>query len=250
MKISPLSGNIGAEVSGVRLGDLDAATFEEVARALWAHQVLVFRGQDIDSEQHIAFGRRFGELHVHPAFSGVDRHPEILLIKNEGKAETITEVWHSDVSCDERPPSISVLRAIKVPSSGGDTMWASQYAALQSLSEGMRQMLEPLRAVHRKFDLEATHPVLRTHPQTGRKALYVNHGFTERFENMTTEESRPLLDYLVGVGSRPELTMRHRWQPADVVMWDNRCVMHYAVHDYGDAPREMQRVTVRGERPV
>ena len=92
--------------------------------------------------------------------------------------------------------------------------------------------------------------MLRTHPQTGRKALYVNHGFTERFENMTTEESRPLLDYLVGVGSRPELTMRHRWQPADVVMWDNRCVMHYAVHDYGDAPREMQRVTVRGERPV
>ena len=250
MKITPLTGNIGAEVNGVRLGDLNAATFEEIARALWAHQVLVFRGQDIDSEQHIAFGRRFGELHVHPAFSGVDGHPEILLIKNEGKAKTITEVWHSDVSCDERPPSISVLRAIEVPSSGGDTMWASQYAALQSLSEGMRQMLEPLRAVHRKFDLEATHPVLRTHPQTGRKALYVNQGFTERFENMTTEESRPLLDYLVGAGSRPELTMRHRWQPADVVMWDNRCVMHYAVHDYGDAPREMQRVTVRGEQPI
>ena len=249
MKTTPLTGNIGAEISGVRLGDLDAATFEEITRALWAHQVLVFRGQDIDSEQHIAFGRRFGELHVHPAFSGVDGHPEVLLIKNEGKAKTITEVWHSDVSCDERPPSISVLRAIEVPSKGGDTMWASQYAALQSLSEGMRQMLEPLRAVHRKFDLEATHPVLRTHPETGRRALYVNHGFTERFENMTSEESRPLLDYLVGVGSRAELTMRHRWQPGDVVIWDNRCVMHYAVHDYGDAPREMQRVTVRGERP-
>ena len=250
MKIMPLTGNIGAEIGGVRLGDLDSATFEEIARALWAHQVLVFRGQDLDSEQHIAFGRRFGELHVHPAFSGVDGHPEVLLIKNEGKAKTITEVWHSDVSCDERPPSISVLRAIEVPSKGGDTMWASQYAALQSLSEGMRQMLEPLRAVHRKFDLEATHPVLRTHPETGRRALYVNHGFTESFENMTPEESRPLLDYLVGAGSRPELTMRHRWQPGDVVMWDNRCVMHYAVHDYGDAPREMQRVTVRGERPV
>ena len=250
MKTTPLTGNIGAEISGVRLGDLDAATFEDIARALWTHQVLVFRGQDLDSEQHIAFGRRFGELHVHPAFSGVDGHPEILLIKNEGKAKTITEVWHSDVSCDERPPSISVLRAIEVPSKGGDTMWASQYAALQSLSEGMRQMLEPLRAVHRKFDLEATHPVLRIHPETGRRALYVNRGFTERFENMTPQESRPLLDYLVGVGSRPELTMRHRWQPADVVMWDNRCVMHYAVHDYGDAPREMQRVTVRGERPV
>ncbi|MYF10180.1 MAG: TauD/TfdA family dioxygenase [Gammaproteobacteria bacterium] len=250
MKTTPLTGNIGAEISGVRLGELDAPTFREIARALWAHQVLVFRGQDIDSEQQIAFGRRFGELHVHPAFSGVDGHPEILLIRNEGKAKTITEVWHSDVSCDERPPSISVLRAVEVPSKGGDTLWASQYAALESLSEGMRQMLEPLRAVHRKFDLEATHPVLRTHPETGRRALYVNQGFTESFEHMTPQESRPLLNYLVGAGSRPELTMRHRWQPADVVVWDNRCVMHYAVHDYGDAPREMHRVTVRGERPM
>ncbi len=195
MEVSALTGNIGAEVSGVHLGNLDDATFADIARALWTHQVLVFRGQDIDSEQHRAFGCRFGELHVHPAASGVDGHPDILLIRNEGKEKTITEVWHSDVSCDERPPSISVLRAVEVPSSGGDTMWASQCAALGSLSEGMREMLEPLRAVHRKFDLEATHPVVRTHPETGRRALYANPGFTSHFENMTPQESRPLLDY-------------------------------------------------------
>ena len=129
-------------------------------------------------------------------------------------------------------------------------MWASQYAALDRLSPGLVQMLEPLRAVHNNFDLESVHPVIRTHPETGRRALYVNKGFTSRFENMTEAESRPLLDYLVSVGSQPDLTMRHRWQANDVVFWDNRCVMHFAIHDYGDAPRAMRRVTVRGERPV
>ena len=255
MEISPVTGSIGAQVTGVQLARIDEPTFNKIADGLWANQVLVFREQEMDVEDHIAFGRRWGALHTHPGFPGVNGHPEVLPISNTGKENTITEVWHSDVSCEEEPPSISILRAIELPPFGGDTMWASQYAALEHLSLGMREMIDPLRAVHRvekrkaNFDMEATHPVVRTHPETGRKALYVNHGFTKHFEGMTTEESKPLLDYLVGVGSSMHVTMRHSWRPGDIVMWDNRCVMHFAIHDHGNARREMHRVTVRGQRP-
>jgi taurine dioxygenase len=249
MEITPIAGNIGATVTGVHLAQIDDASFDAVKQALWDHQVLVFRKQTMTVGAHKAVGERFGTLHSHPAYPGVEGHPEVLPIFNPGKDKVITEVWHSDVSCDAEPPSISILRAVKVPAHGGDTMWASQYTAMDRLSPGLRRMIDPLRAVHHNFDIEATHPVVRTHPETGRKALYVNHGFTRRFEDMTEEESRPLLDHLVAVGSSLDLTMRHRWQADDIVMWDNRCVMHYAIHDYGDATREMHRVTVRGERP-
>ena len=247
--VEPLTGSLGGLVSGVDLGELDDATFGLVANALWEFQVLVFREQDITIEEHVAVGKRFGSLHTHPAAPGVEGYPEILLLRNRGKDKNITQVWHSDVSCEVEPPSISILRAIEVPSAGGDTMWANQYAALERLSPGLREMIGPLRAVHNNFDLEATHPVVRTHPETHRPALYVNGGFTKRFENMSVEDSRPLLKWLVEVGSSPDLTMRHSWRAGDVVMWDNRCVMHYAIHDYGDEPREMHRVTVQGEQP-
>ena len=249
MKVSKLTGSIGAQITGVQLAEIDEPTFDEIAKAFWENQVLVFRDQSLSIEEHISLGQRFGELHIHPAIPGVGGHKEILPVFNRGKEKAGTEVWHSDVSCDPRPPSISILRAIEVPPYGGDTMWASQYTALERLSGAMRDMIEPLRAVHKKFEMEAVHPVVRTHPETGRKALYVNHGFTSHFEGMSIDESKPLLDYLVGVGSAPDLTMRHSWQVGDVVMWDNRCVMHFAVHDYGDAQRDLQRVTVRGERP-
>ena len=250
MHIQPLSGSLGAQVSDIDLGAVDDGLFEQIAQALWQHQVLVFKQQDVTIEQHVALGKRFGTLHTHPAAAGVDGHPEILLLRNKGKDKNITQVWHSDVSCEEQPPSISILRAIELPPSGGDTMWANQYAALDRLSDGLRSMIEPLRAVHRGFELQATHPVVRTHPETGRKALYVNLGFTSHFEHMTPAESKPLLHQLASIGSDFDLTMRHSWSVGDIVMWDNRCVMHYAIHDYGDEPREMHRVTVRGERPV
>ena len=249
MKIKSLSGNVGAEISDLQLAAVTDASFKDLQQALWTHLVLVFRNQRLAIDDHIAFGRRFGELHTHPAFPGVDGHAEVLPISNRGKDKTITEVWHSDVSCDTRPPSISILRAIELPACGGDTLWASQYAALDRLSPAMRDLVAPLSAVHKNFDMEAVHPVARTHPETQRQALYVNHGFTSHFEGMTREESQPLINYLVSVGSSLDLTMRHSWQPGDVVMWDNRCVMHFAIHDYGDARRDMQRVTVRGERP-
>ncbi len=248
--VTPVSGSLGGLVSGVDLCDLDDARFGAVEEALWRLQVLVFRDQYLAIDDHLALGRRFGPLHTHPAVAGVEGHPEVLRLRNLGKEKTITQVWHSDVSCEREPPSISILRAVEVPPAGGDTLWANQYAALERLSPGLRAILAPLRALHRGFGLEATHPVLRTHPETGRQALYVNGGFTYAFEGMTERESRPLLDYLVGLGSSLDLTMRHTWAPGDVVMWDNRCVMHYAIHDYDDAPREMHRVTVCGEAPV
>jgi len=250
MKIEPLTVHIGAQIKEVDLAELDEAALAEIKAALWQHQVLVFRNQTLSRDAHLDLGRCFGELHVHPALVDRSEHPEELIIKNRGKTKTVTEVWHSDVSCDPRPPSISMLRAVEVPSLGGDTLWASQYAALASLSDGLRRMLLPMRAVHENYDLSTTHPVVRLHPESGRPALYVNRGFTQYFEGMTRNESRPLLDYLVEVGSSLDISMRHRWQKDDLVMWDNRCVMHYAVHDYGDAPREMRRVTVRGEVPV
>lgn len=244
-----MSGTIGARVQNFDLSNLSDEDFEQIAQALWNHQVLVFKQQALPIEDHLALGRRFGDLHTHPSASGVAGHPEILLIRNSGKQKNITEVWHSDVSCEEAPPSISILRAIEVPSSGGDTMWANQYEALDRLSPAMRRMIAPLRAVHSNFGMEATHPVIRTHPETGRQALYVNRGFTKHFEGMTVAESRPLLDFLTETASALDLTMRHSWSEGDVVMWDNRCVMHYAIHDYDDEPREMHRVTVQGERP-
>ena len=249
VRVHKLTGPTGVEISDVDLNELDDGTFALIKDALLEHGVVVFHDQELTPESHKAFGRRFGDLHTHPAAPGPEGHPEILLLRNSGKEKTITEVWHSDVTCELRPPSVSILRAVELPEYGGDTIWANQYLAYDRLSDGMKRMLAGLRAVHNAFNLEATHPVVRTHPETGRKALFVNGGFTRRFEDMTVAESRPLLEYLVGAASTPDLCYRHQWAPGDVVMWDNRGVMHFAVHDYGDQPRVMHRVTVQGDEP-
>ena len=249
IKLQKLSGSLGARVIDLSLLNLTDACFDQIANALWENLVLVFKNQKLPIEAHLRLGQKFGELHTHPASKGVEGHPEILWLMNSGKSKNITEVWHTDVSCDEKPPSISILQSIQIPEFGGDTQFANQYKAFETLSPAMQKMITPLKAVHSSFGLESIHPVVRTHPETGRKALYVNNGFTKRFDGMTVEESQPLLDYLVIHASTPDMTMRHNWSTGDIVMWDNRCVMHYAVHDYGDAPREMHRVTVAGERP-
>lgn len=249
MQVEKLSGTFGARISDLSLANINEEDFGKVAQALWEHQVLVFKEQHLDVKDQIAFGRMFGELHTHPGVLGLEEHPEVLVITNPGKAKVVTEVWHSDVACEERPPSVSILQAIETPGYGGDTMWANQYEALERLSPAMRNMLSSLSAVNQGYEMEAIHPVIRTHPKTNRKALYVNHGFTKHFEGMTQEESMPLLDYLVRAGSAPDLTMRHSWNDGDIVIWDNRCVMHFAIHDYDDAPRRMHRVTVIGEKP-
>lgn len=249
VRVRKLTGAVAAEVVGVDLNDVDDDTFDVIHEALLDNGVVVFHDQELTPEAHKAFGRRFGELHTHPAARGPEGHPEILLLQNSGKEKTITEVWHSDVTCEQRPPSVSILRAVELPEYGGGTMWANQYLAYDRLSDGMKKMLAGLRAVHSAFNLEAVHPVVRTHPVSGRKALFVNAGFTRRFDDMTVPESQPLLRYLIDVATTPDLCYRHLWAPGDVVMWDNRGVMHFAVHDYGNQNRVMHRVTVQGDEP-
>ncbi len=260
--IAPQTGSLGAEVRGVDLGHLEPEEFERIQRAFLDHHVLVFRDQKLDPAALVAFGRHFGSLYVHPIVPHLPDHEEVIPIVNRGKRRTITEVWHSDVSFAERPPLASALYAQEVPEAGGDTLFANQHLAFERLSAGLRRMLEGLRAVHTGRGLGAAlskpeawrehgqlHPVVRTHPETGRKALYVSRAFTLAFEDMTPEESRPLLDLLSERATAPDLQYRHRWRPGDLVMWDNRSVLHYAVHDYGDAPRNMLRITVEGDVP-
>jgi len=214
-------------------------------------------------ESHLQLGRRFGPVEGHAIVKGIPGFPEIVEIVREPYAATdFGETWHSDLSFEEHPISVSILRALQVPACGNDTLWSSMYAAYDGLSDGLKSMLSQLHAVHgagraaryTKSDrLENTveHPVVRTHPVTGRKALYVNSMFTYRFAGWTDEESLPLLNMLYAHMARPEYTVRFRWRPGCVAIWDNRVVQHIALNDYnGPERRVMQRVTVAGERPV
>jgi taurine dioxygenase len=257
-----LSGSLGAEIGGLDLAQLDAADFEAIHRAFLEHHVLVFRDQKLDPAQQIAFGQRFGPLYVHPIVPHLDGFPEIVPIQNFGKRRSLTEIWHSDVSFDPTPPMASGLLAVELPPFGGDTLFANQHLAYDRLSDGMKAMLGELRAIHSGAGLGAAtgkgeawreqgqlHPVVRTHPETGRPALYVNPGFTVAFEDMTIDESRPLLELLHEKGHAPDVCYRHRWRPGDLVLWDNRSVQHHAVHDHGDATRTLHRITIVGDAP-
>jgi taurine dioxygenase len=262
IEVNPLSGHLGAEVHGADLANLEAAEFEAIHAAFLEHHVLAFRDQKLTPEQQVAFGRRFGDLHVHPIVPHLEGHPELLPLVNLGKKRAITETWHSDVSFERTPPMASGLYAKTLPPVGGDTLFANQHLAYERLSDGMKSLLSGLRAIHTGAGLGAVtgkgeawrkhsqaHPVVRTHAETGRKALYVNPAFTVAFEHMTVAESQPLLRFLYEAGHTPDLCYRHRWLPGDLVLWDNRSVQHYAVHDYADAPRTLHRVTVIGDEP-
>jgi taurine dioxygenase len=259
-----VAGSLGAEIVGVDLPSVDDETFAQIHSAFLEHHVLVFRGQDFTPEQLIAYGERFGTLQVHPIVPSIDGYPPVICIPNLGKKHTLTEIWHSDVTFAPTPPLGSILYALEVPEYGGDTLFANQHLAYDRLSPGLKSILEGLEAIHsgdglassvtgdpdETWKLQGTrHPVVRTHPDSGRKALYVNPAFTRGFADMTGEESEPLLKYLYAQGTKPDLTMRHSWRKGDVVMWDNRSVMHFAVHDHGDAPRDMHRITVDGDTP-
>lgn len=257
-----LSGSLGAEIRGIDLVNLDEAEFAAVQAAFLEHHVLVFRDQKLTPEEQIAFGRRWGELYVHPIVPHLEGYPEIIPITNSGKKRSITEIWHSDVSFSERPPRSSGLYAVDLPSFGGDTIFTNQHLAYERLSDGLKRMLEGLRATHTGAGLGAAsgkgdawktqgqlHPVVIRHPDTDRKALYVNPAFTIAFEDMTVAESQSLLRMLYQVGQSPDLAFRHRWLPGDLVLWDNRSVQHYAVHDHGDAERTLHRFTVAGDVP-
>lgn len=268
--VKPVTARIGAEIHGVDLTKpLDDATFNEVHQALLDFGVIFFRDQKLDHESHKAFGRRFGELAIHPAIPGPEGHPEILPIHADKNSTYIAgERWHSDVSCEAEPPLGSILYLHTVPEYGGDTLFSNMYAAYDALSDRMKEYLEGLTARHdgeqqyrgRYKDRvaddsamvypHADHPVVRTHPVTGRKCLFVNPVFTLRINDLPRMESDAILRMLNEHCASDDFKVRFRWQPNSVAFWDNRCVQHLAIWDYYPNVRSGYRVTVKGERPV
>ena len=268
IEVRTLTPSIGAEIFGVDLGGtIGNQQFDEIHDALLRHLVIFFRDQKMTPEQHKDFGRRFGKLHLHPASpSMLAEHPEILVIKADENSKRVAgEVWHSDVSCDPEPPMGSILYMHQPPANGGgDTMFANMYVAYEKLSDPLKQFLVGLTAVHDgehvyrgrygindagKTYPRAEHPVIRTHPETGRKALYVNRGFTTRIKELNSNESDALLGMLFDHAETPEFQCRFKWQEGSVAFWDNRAVIHHAMWDYHPLSRLAHRVTICGNRP-
>jgi taurine dioxygenase len=274
LTITPISPAIGALVEGIDLRQtLDDAQQAAIETALLEHQVLFFREQPLSPAQQAGFARRFGDLHIHPIYPNVPQQPEILILDTAVTDVRDNAIWHTDVTFLAAPAMGAVLSAQQVPAWGGDTLWASSGAAYEALSGPMRDMLEGLTASHDftlSFPLERfastpedlaryeatrrqhpplSHPVVRTHPVSGRKALFVNPGFTRRINELSEAESTAILQLLFAHATRPEFTVRWRWQAGDVAFWDNRCTQHYAVDDYRPARRVMHRATVLGDAP-
>ncbi|MFM8753992.1 MAG: TauD/TfdA dioxygenase family protein [Phenylobacterium sp.] len=270
LTIRRVAGALGAEISGVDLSqDLPDEVIAGIRAALVEHQVIFFRDQRLTPERQVAFGRRFGPLNIHPYVKGMESHPEVMeVIKEPADKTNFGGGWHSDMSFLERPAIGSILYAVELPDWGGDTLFSSQVAAYEALSPGMKATLEGLRAVHsagREYSAqghsaqkrasisvveaegavgEYVHPVVLVHPESGRRALYVNPAFTMRFEGWTKRESRPLLDYLFEHCRYEAYTCRFNWRPGSMAFWDNRQVWHFALNDYPGQRRHMRRVTV------
>lgn len=279
MQILPLAPACGAEVLGLDLAEASPEAWAGVQQALADHGVLFFRGQQLTPEKQLAVTRRFGSILRVPYIRHLDAYPDIIAVLKEAderRISTFGGTWHSDFSFLDEPPSLTLLYALELPALGGDTLWASQYAAWEALSAGMQRLLEPLRAIQTAWphgtrgpapgsavsrsigmvrndpgaDREILHPVVRVHPVTGRRALFVNPVYSQRFEGMSEEESRPLLNYLFQHATRPEFTCRLRWEPGTLAVWDNRCLLHLAINDYDGSRRLLHRTTVAGERPL
>jgi len=269
LQVEPIAGALGAEVHGVDLAQpLAPATKEALHQAWMEHQVLFLRDQAITVEQHKAFARNFGELHVHPVLQQMadEGHPEIVVLESDARRPIVAERWHSDVTFEKRPPLGSILRAVAVPAAGGDTLWASMYAAWEALSDAMQRLVSGLTAFHdgggfariarddaQREDLasrqSAVHPVVRTHPVTGRKGLFVNSVFTKHIVGMKPAESRALLGFLTRHIETPDFSCRFRWRKDSIAMWDNRCTQHRVVADALSEYRRMERVTLIGDEP-
>ena len=278
IRVKRLSGALGAEIFGVDLAKpLGNQTFAEIHRAFLENLVIFFRDQHLDPEQHKAISARFGRLEQVKYVTPIDGHPEIIPVIKEAEERgkfNFGGAWHSDMSYLPEPPLGSVLYAKEVPAYGGDTLWTNMYLAYETLSVGMQRLLDGMMAVHsagraygprgtfknndiksmritpsRDAEQETEHPVVRTHPETGRKALYLNPVYTVRFKDMTARESRPLLEFLQAHAVREQNTCRFRWARGSVALWDNRCTQHLALNDYDGQRREMQRTTIAGDRP-
>ena len=272
MEIHPVAGALGAEISGVDLARLDDATVAAIRHAWLEHLVVFFRDQDLTPAQFLGFAQRFGEPIEYPFVKGLDDYPKIIpVLKLAHETVNFGGIWHSDTAYLDAPPMASMLIAREVPPAGGDTEFANMYLAYETLSDGLKRLLEGLLAINSsaaadvsrtredrikdsaradaKKEYVAAHPVVRVHPETGKKALYVNSAHTIGFEGMTTEESAPLLRYLFRHQVRPDFTCRFRWRPGSIALWDNRCAQHNAINDYQGHRRLMHRITLAGDRP-
>lgn len=258
----PVTPVIGAEIEGIDLSKpLDSVQVGDLHDALLAYQVLFFRDQHMDRDQHKTLGRHFGTLHAHPAIPGPEGHPEILRLVSDEKNPNAASAWHSDVSCDQTPNLGSILYGKVIPESGGDTCFASMYAAYDALSDSMKDFLAGLTGVHESEHVyskikgatanypSAEHPMVRTHPETGRQALFVNSVFTTDIKELERSEARSLLDFLFRHIETPEFQVRFHWEERSVAFWDNRCTQHRALADFFPATRRMERVTINGTRP-
>ena len=267
----PFAPNLGAEISGVDLSqEISEAEFSEIEAAFLAYKVLFFKDQkEIPPQVHIDLGKRFGPLHSHPAAPTMAGYPEIFEIHATRHSKVANgEFWHSDVSCDEEPPLGTMLQIHILPPCGGDTMFSNMYAAYDALSDAMKTFLDGLSATHASEHIyrgryadrgqkdsdiafpSASHPVVRTHPQTGRKALFVNRTFTTRINELSEEESSAVLKMLFEHAESIQFQIRFRWSKNDMAFWDNRCCMHRAIWDYWPEERKGRRVTIKGDRPL
>lgn len=275
LTVRRVSGALGAVVSGVDLAaDLSADSIAEIRRAFVEHQVLFFRDQNLTPDQQIAFGKRFGELDTHPFVTANPEYPELIdVITEPDDVFNFGGGWHTDVTFLSEPDLGSILYAVEVPEAGGDTLFANQHAAYDALSDTMKELLDPLWAHHsaglqyaegalstltkaiettnsERASEIVTHPVVRTHPESGRKGLYVNGAFTVGIAGLHKDESRALLRFLFSHAVKERFTCRFSWEPGFLAMWDNRSVQHYALHDFAGQRRHMRRITIKGDRPV
>ncbi len=273
LTVQRIAGALGAEIAGVDLREpIDDALMARI-RAIWLeHLVIFFRDQALTTGQFLAFAKRIGQVIEYPFVKGLPDFPEVIpVVKLEHERVNFGGLWHSDTTYLDMPPMASMLIALEVPPFGGDTLFANMYAAFEALSPGMQAMLQALKGVSSSAKADASrtredriktdaraearkkyvaeHPVVRTHPETGRKALYVNVGHTLRFQDMTEEESAPLLQFLFQPQVRPEFTCRFSWRPGSIALWDNRCAQHNPINDYHGYRRIMHRVTLAGDRP-
>lgn len=275
--VSRIAGALGAEISGVDLSaDLSDDVLDEVRVALLDHLVIFFRDQDLSPQRQLAFARRWGDIHLHPFMTGMPDCPEVLEIKKTpADKRNFGGTWHTDQMFSPRPAMGTMLYAKQVPSVGGDTLFSNQYAAYDALSDGMKRLIGGLRGVcvgdrkrggqsrlefnaatiamktvepPKEVQTTSIHPLVRTHPETGRKSLYVgNH--VHRIDGMTDQESAPIIQFLRDHSARPEFTCRFRWRNGSLAFWDNRCTQHNAINDYPAETRIMHRVTVQGDMP-
>lgn len=270
IEVRPIAGAMGGEVQGVDLSqELDDPTFGAVHQALLDHGAIFFRGQNIAPAQQMALALRWGKVHLHPHMPCLPGHPGIIeVVKKEEDTVVFGEDWHTDQMFTPTPARVTMLYAKQVPPAGGDTMFANLYIAYDALSDGMKALIGDLRTIN-QYDKKkkrpaamaptapdeeaelAEHPLVRRHPETGRKALYIsNTTITRRIAGMTEEESRPILSYLLAHATRPEFTCRFRWEVGSMAIWDNRRALHYPINDYNGYRRVMHRITIEGERTL